>query len=175
MTELMAVAVPRSETLVKEVTNSMLARSRYLRRWVSLGMMTPAIGTSIVMAFLPSKGGDATAFQISLILMFWAGLVPAAAVYWYFSSNMKVAPRLVRDGVAVSARITKVLDGGGAKYYTFAWTADDGREHYARLKATNVTAPMNEGDSVTILCAAHVKNQVGVILGDNGLYVADGS
>lgn len=169
--DLASIPTPRPADVVDAVTQPMLARSRALRRWCSLGMWAPGLIVGAMQFTEPHQRGDATALQLFILLAI-VGLLPAAAVYLYFSSGMKRAPKLVRSGVASSAQIIKYLDGGGAKYVTVAW--NDGREHRAKLKATNVTAPISEGASVTVLVSPEVDGQVGVVLGDNGLYIADG-
>jgi hypothetical protein len=171
--DLASAAVPRPADVVKQVTDPMLARSRSLRLWCSVAMLTPGLIVGIMQVFEPHRRGDATALQVFIVVLICAGLLPSAAVYSYFSAQMKIAPKLVRDGAAITGRITKFLDGGGKKYVTVTWDAD-GKAHKAKLQATNVSAPMREGDTVMVLASPDVRRQVGVMLGDNGLYLADG-
>jgi hypothetical protein len=171
--DLAATPVPRPPDVVKQATDPLLARARHLRFWVSFWMLMPGLSVGIWAMFDKRSPADPTAMQEFLILFFWAGLVPASAVFYYFTAQLKRAPKFVRNGVAFAGRIVRFLDGGGAKYFTFAWVADEGHERRARLKATDVKTPMSEGDAVTVLASSDVKNQVGVILGENGLYVAD--
>jgi hypothetical protein len=101
-------------------------------------------------------------------------VLPAAVVRWYFSAQLRIAPKLAREGAAIAGRVVSFVDGGGKKYITISWDAD-GREHRAKLQATGVSAPIRDGDAVTVLVTSAVKSQIGVVLGDNGFYVADGN
>jgi hypothetical protein len=163
---------PRSDETVKRLATPALTRARRLRAAGTLIMLAPGIvgGALIALQLGPADSRIGTGIVVLLCL----GVLPAAAVRWYFSAQMKVAPKLVRIGVAVTGRIVRLLDGGGAKYFTLVWTADDGREHLAKLKATNVKEQIHEGYDVTIFVSPQVRSQVGVVLGENGFYVADG-
>lgn len=168
--DLLAEAVPRSDDLVKRITGPMLARTRRLRLGVSLIVLAPGLAVGVLLASLSTPPDSPTG--MFFLVLFYAGLLPAGAVYYFFSSQIKIAPKLVRHGVTFSGRIVSFLDGGGKKYFTIEWSAD-GNARRTKVQATNVSRPMHEGDAVIVLDSPDVKRQVGVILGDNGLYIGD--
>jgi hypothetical protein len=172
--DLVAEAPPRSDATVARWSSPLVARTTALRRnvvaiIVGAGVVT---GGAIALAIARAASHDMTPMG-----GFVMGIVPfvliAGAYMLFVRSSLAAAPELVRTGVAHPARVTKQVANGPAKrYITVEW--QEPAKAAALVQAERLASPVADGDAVTVLVSPRCRS-VGVILGDNGLYIADRS
>lgn len=175
-TDLAREPAPRSEATVAAVSAQLTERTRKLRRGVMIGVLVPALFTTglfLVLDFTsPIRYGDGPRGTSSLLVIIF-GWGPMLYACWrYISADLIVVRRLVRDGIVYEGRVVGAMAlNVAARFYNVSWV-ENGQRHVTRVRTQKISAPVPI--DVTVLVSPRVRRQVGVFLGDNGLYIGNG-
>ena len=175
MSDLLSIPTPRPESIVEDIAGPAARRTRRLVRIMSSVFFSIPLVTVIGMV---ASGGfqSGPTHQLSqdvatsAVVMFYLGVLPYIAIRRIVGHDARLAPVLVRDGTA--HRVMRTRDIAlqalwGSLYYVEVWWDDNRRRALVRTEQ-----PLRgiRADAVVVLALPR-KKQVGVVLGDHGLWI----
>lgn len=168
--ELSAESLPRSEETVKRLCAPLIKRSTRLTRGVTIFFLAAVLLVVGVVAFLTLTDVHRTADSVRedlttmVVLLVFLGFLPAIALRYLLGRDGKIAPELVRHGVARDGRIIKHdrLGFGGMHFLKVEWQ-ESGRTSRGSFDVEKLDEALPEG--VTILAMPGGK-MIGATFGD---------
>lgn len=166
--------LPRSDATVEQLAAPMVRRSAKLTRGVALFFLVTVAAISAVIAVLGLTDAHRTADSVredlttAVVIFAFVGVLPALAVRYLFGRDGKIAPDLVRHGVARYGHVVKHqrLGYGGMHFLKIRWQ-EDGRENFGSFDVEKLDG---SPEGVTVL-ATPGSRAIGAVIGDQGLFI----